>query len=117
MAQIVAEVAFELASSGIRFLEQAAMIIRHHTDNAKRMYGNMAWPLSAAWLLSEEHQPPNILKKFLSFVISGKSLQYMSRKCAQIVTSLAQDICYVVMHAEWVMPMHLLSPMMVQYLC
>lgn len=110
------EVAFELACSDEKRLEEAAMILRRHIDFSKRISGDMPWPPSQSWLLSNERQPPVILKEFLSFVISSKSLQNASEKTFRQVNSIAQDICYTATHGEWVMPKHILLPMSVRHL-
>ena len=99
--------AFELASSDEKFLEEAALITRRHIDSSKRLSSEMPWP-PPQWLLSPERKPPAILKEFLSFVISGKSQQHNSLKVSRLVDSLSQDICYAATHGEWVMPKHLL---------
>ena len=108
--------AFELASSDEKFLEEAALITRRHIDSSKRLSSEMPWPPSPQWLLSPERKPPAILKEFLSFVISGKSQQHNSLKVSRLVDSLSQDICYAATHGEWVMPKHLLLSMTVRHL-
>ncbi|MES9950704.1 MAG: hypothetical protein ABW118_17235 [Candidatus Thiodiazotropha sp.] len=108
--------AFELASSDEKFLEEAALITRRHIDCSKRLSSEMPWPPSPQWLLSPERKPPSILKEFLSFVISGKSQRHNSLKVSRLVDSLSQDICYAATHGEWVMPKHLLLSMTVRHL-
>ena len=108
--------AFELASSDEKFLEEAALITRRHIDSSKQLSSEMPWPPSPNWLLSPERMPPAILKDFLSFVISGKSQQHNSLKTSRLVDSLAQDICYAATHGKWVMPKHLLLSMTVRHL-
>ena len=110
------ELAFELACSDEKRLEEAAMIIRRYTDRSKQLSFDMPWPPSPTWLLFHERQPPDILKDFLSFVISGKGQRYNTSKFARHVISLAQDICYIATHGEWVMPKHLLLSMTVRHL-
>lgn len=110
------EKAFELACSDEKRLEEAAMILRRHIDFSKRVSGDMPWPPSPSWFLSNERQPPIILKEFLSFVISSKSLQNASVKTSRQVHSIAQDICYTATQGEWVMPKHILLPMTVRHL-
>ena len=92
------ELAFELASSDEKRLEEAATIIRRHTDLSKRLSAEMPWPPSYTWFLSNECQPPLILKEFLSFVISKKSQRHNSGRTVRLVSSLAQDICYAATH-------------------
>ena len=110
------EVAFELACSDEKRLEEAAMILRRHIENSKQLSGDMPWPPSSCWLLSNERQPPFLLEEFLSFVISGKSQKNISRKSSRQIHSVAQDICYVATNGEWVMPKHILLPMTVRHL-
>ena len=59
------EVAFELAASDERRLTESAMIIRRHIHECRQQSTSMPWPPSAAWLLSGERQPPEILQSFL----------------------------------------------------
>ena len=108
--------AFELASSDEKFLEEAALITKRHINTGEHLSSEMPWPPSQHWLLSAELKPPPILKDFLSFVISGKSQQHNSCKTAHLVESLAQDICHAATHGEWVMPKHLLLSMTVRHL-
>ena len=97
-------------------MEEAALITNCHINTSKHLSSEMPWPPSQHWLLSAERKPPQILKDFLSFVISGKSQQHNSCKTARLVDSLAQDICYAATHGEWVMPKHLLLSMTVRHL-
>ena len=48
----IIEVAFELVTSDEKRLEEAAMILRRHIDNDERLSGDMPWPPSSSWLLS-----------------------------------------------------------------
>ena len=108
--------AFELACSDEKRLEEAAMILRRHIENSKQLSGDMPWPPSSSWLLSNERQPPFLLEEFLSFVISGKSQKNISRRSSRQIHSIAQDICYVAPNGEWVMPKHILLPITVRHL-
>ena len=55
--------AFELASSDQKFLEEATLIARRHIDSSKQLSSEMPWPPSSNWLLSPERKPPAILKE------------------------------------------------------
>lgn len=72
------QAAFELLASGEkRHIESAAIIIRH--INEGEIEGEpMSWPPSAAWLLSGEGRPPQILLTFLIYVITGKPVKHAS---------------------------------------
>ena len=72
------EVAFELAVSDERRIEEAAMIIRRNIVECQSSSDNVPFPPTTSWLLSEERQPPNLLRDFLSHVVSGKSHTHLS---------------------------------------
>ena len=67
------EVAFELAVSDEQRIEEAAMIIRRNIIECQSSSDNVPFPPTTSWLLSEERQPPTLLRDFLSHVVSGKS--------------------------------------------
>ena len=73
-------VAFELASSDEQRVVEAAMILRRHLTEAKKADKDMPYPPTTRWLLSNERQPPNLLREFLSTLVSGKSKEKLSAK-------------------------------------
>ena len=110
------EVAFELAVSDERRIEEADMIIRRNIVECQNSSGNVSFPPTISWLLSEERQPPNLLRDFLSHVVSGKSHTHLSEKPQRFVSSCSQDICYAVTNGQWLMPKHILLAMTVHHL-
>ena len=65
--------AFELASSDEKFLEEAALIAKRHINTSKHLSSEMPWPPSQHWLLSAERKPPAILNDFLSSLVKVSS--------------------------------------------
>ena len=110
------EVAFELAASDERRLTESAMIIRRHIHECRLESEPMPWPPSAAWLLSGERRPPEILLTFLISVITGKPTKHASSRSQRYALSLAEDLCYTATNGEWIMPKHLTLPMTVIHL-
>ena len=109
-------VAFELAVSDERIIEEAAMITRRNIIECQSNSDNVPFPPTTSWLLSEERQPPNLLRDFLSHVVSGKSHTHLSEKSQRFVSSCSQDIYYAVTNGQWVMPKHILLAMTVHLL-
>ena len=110
------EAAFELAASDERRLSESAMIIRRHIYDCRRDSKQMPWPPSAAWLLSGERWPPEILLTFLTLVITGKPVKHASSRSQRYALSIAEDLCYTATKGEWIMPKHLTLPMTVRHL-
>ena len=73
-------VAFELAVSDEWRIEEAAMIIRRNIIERQSSSDNVPFPPTTSWLLSEERQPPNLLRDSLSHVVSGKSHTHIFQK-------------------------------------
>jgi len=67
------EVAFEAAASEKRILEDAALTLRRHIQDTHTSNSNIPWPPSASYLTNEASPPPDVLKDFLSTIVSGKS--------------------------------------------
>ena len=76
----------------------------------------MPWPPSAAWLLSGERRPPDILLTFLIYIITGKPVKHASGRSQRYGLSFAEDLCYAVTNGDWAMPKHLTLPMTVRHL-
>ena len=56
------------------------MIIRRNLIECQSSSDNVPFPPTTSWLLSEERQPPNLLRDFLSHVVSGKSHTHIFQK-------------------------------------
>ena len=110
------EAAFELAASDERRLIETAMIIRRVIKESRLESEPMPWPPSAAWLLSGERRPPDILLTFLIYIIIGKPVKHASGRSQRYGLSFAEDLCYAVTNGDWVMPKHLTLPMTVRHL-
>ena len=112
------EAAFELAASDERRLTESAMIIRRHIHECRLESEPMPWPPSAAWLLSGERRPPEILLTFLISIITGKPIKHASAssRSQRYALSIAEDLCYTATNGDWVMPKHLTLPMTVRHL-
>ena len=76
----------------------------------------MPWPLSAAWLLSGERRPSEILLTFLISAITGKSVKHASGRSQRYALFFAKDLCYAVTNGDWAMPKHLTLHMAVRHL-
>ena len=109
-------VAFEHASSDEQRVVEAAMILRRHIIEPKKADKDMPYPPTTSWLLSNERQPPNVLKDFLSTLVSGKSKEKLSAKSLQFVNSCSEDICSATTNGQWVMPKQILVAMTVYHL-
>ena len=92
------------------------MIIRRNIIECQSSSDNVPFPPTTSWLLSEERQPPNLLRDFLSHVVSGKSHTHLSEKSQRFISSCSQDICYAVTNGQWLMPKHILLAMTVHHL-
>ncbi|CAH1101344.1 unnamed protein product [Psylliodes chrysocephalus] len=79
------ETAFEAASSEIRRIQEAAMILRRHIQQAYENSPKMPWPPSAEFLASEELKSPNLLCAFLSHLTSGIPLHSVNDKVEHTV--------------------------------
>ena len=77
-------VAFELASSDEQRVVEAAMTLRRHIIEARKADKDMPYPPTTSWLLSNERQPPNLWKDFLSTLVSGKSKEKLICKVSAI---------------------------------
>ena len=60
--------AFELASSDEKFLEEAALITKRHINTSKHISSEMPWPPSQHRVLSVIRKPPAILCHLSSLV-------------------------------------------------
>ena len=74
------EAAFELAASDKKRVEEAAMVLRRYIIESHGASENIPFPPTASWLLSEDREPPDLLRNFLSFLLSEKSHQNLSEK-------------------------------------
>ena len=110
------ETAFELAASDNRRLHESAMIIRRHINECRRESNPMQWPPSAAWLLSGERRPPEILLTLLVLVITGKPVKHASARSQRYALSIAEDLCYTATNGAWIMQNHLTLPMTIRHL-
>ena len=110
------EMAFELAASEEKRLQESAMILRRQVINSQRQSEAMPWPPSSSWLLSGQRKPPDIVKNFFACAITSKSTKEISNKNDRLSTSLAEDLCYAVTNGEWTMPKHILLPMTIRHL-
>ena len=63
------------------------MRIRRNIIECQSSSDNVPFPPTTSWLLSEERQPPNLLRDFLSYVVSGKSHTHLSEESQQFVNS------------------------------
>lgn len=100
------EAAFEAASSDMRKIQEAAMILRRHVQQTYETLPTMPWPPSAEFLASDETKAPNILCEFISNVTSGKPLKTANDKVKRTVNSFAQDLCYSITNGKWKMSKH-----------
>ena len=110
------ELAFELACSDEKRVEEAAMILRRHITESKKVAAEMPYPPTASWLMSEERQPPTLLRDFLSNLVAGKSKEKLSAKALRFVSSCSQDICFATINGQWAMPKHILLAMTIHHL-
>ena len=110
------EAAFELAASDEKLLIERAAIIRRHIMEGKIESEPMPWPPSAAWLLSGERRPPEILLTFLIFFITGNPDKHASLKSQRYALSFTEGLCYATTNGDWVMPKHVTLPMAVRHL-
>ena len=76
----------------------------------------MPYPPTTSWLLSNEKQPPNLLKDFLSTLVSGKSKEKLSAKSLRFVNSCSEDIHSATTNGQWAMPKQILLAMTVHHL-
>ena len=79
------ELAFELASSDEQRVEEAALILRCYITESKQGAEDMPYPPTTSWLLSEERQPPNLLRDFLANLVSGKPKEKLSANSLRFV--------------------------------
>lgn len=113
MGQAV-EMAFEVAASEERFLEEAAMILRRRLIDAKKNAAASPWPPTATQC--QDNKPPSFLLTFLSFLLCGKQNKCISAKSERIIQSYAQDICYAISQGEWKMAKHVLLGMTLRHM-
>ena len=66
------QAAFEAATSENRILEETALILRRHIQDACNNSQEMPWPSSANFFNSGAISPPSSLVDFLSLIFSGK---------------------------------------------
>ena len=83
------ETALEWAASGERRLHESAVINRRHINECRRESNPMSLPTSAAWLLSVERRPPEILLLFFVQVITWKLVKHASARSQQYALSIA----------------------------
>ena len=57
-----------------------------------------------------------LLVKFLSLVISGKSVAQATVKNKRLATSIAEDVCSASTQSMWTMPKHVILGMTVRHL-
>ena len=110
------EVAFESACSDEKRIEEAALILRRHILDAKNSSGDIPFPPTASWLLSDQREPPHLLKDFLSHLVTGNPKHKISAKSLRFINSCSQDICYATTNGQWEMPKHILLAMTVHHL-
>lgn len=110
------EAAFEAASSEMRRIQEAAIILRRHVQQTYENSPTMPWPPSAEFLASDETKAPNLLCEFLSYVTSGKPLNVANDKVKRTVNSYAQDLCYSITNGKWKMSKHLSLGMTIRHL-
>ena len=106
--------AFEVASSDLRRLEEAGLLLRRQIKKAHEDSPTMPWPPTAAFLQTDTIQPPVLLQEFLTVLITGKRND-SSERSKRHTGSLAQDICYTVARGQWTMPKHLLLGMSLRH--
>ena len=80
------EVAFEAATSEIRILEDAAMILRRHILNARRISPEMPWPPSTNYLESSAITPPDTVTNFIAKVQLHDSNEGLSQNSMLYIT-------------------------------
>ena len=109
------EVAFESACSDEKRIEEAALILRRHVLDAKNSSGDISFPPTASWLLSDQREPPHLLKDFLSHLVTGNPKHKISAKSFRFINSCSQDICYATTNGQWEMPKHILLVMTTKF--
>ena len=110
------EVAFESACSDEKKVEEAAMILRRHILDVKNSSGDIPFPPTASWLLSDKREPSHLLKEFLSQLVTGNPKHKISAKSLRFINSCSQDISYATTNGQWEMPKHILLAMTVHHL-
>lgn len=110
------ECAFIAAASEEKRLEEAALMLRRCVKDAFLESDDMPWPPSASFLQSEEISPPGILKHFLAYLVSGKSIEQAFAMSETFINSCSQDICYAITQGQWKMPKHVLLGMTLRHL-
>ena len=86
----------------LRRVEEAALILRRYITESKQGAEDMPCPPTTSWLLSDERQPPNLLRDFLANLGSGKPKEKLSAKSLRFVNSCSQDICFATTNGRWV---------------
>jgi hypothetical protein len=109
-------VAFESATSELRMLEEAAMILRRHIVNGQQSAAEMPWPPSATYLKSCAISPPACLTDFIAQVITGRAGSEMSSRNSRVSLSIAEDVCAATTRGRWKMPKHLLLGMSLRHI-
>ena len=110
------EIAFEAAASESRILQEAALTLRRHIQDVFAKSAEMPWPPSASYLTDEASQPPDSLKQFLSFLVSGKPSDKLCSRKEVVVSSIAEDICYSVTNGRMKTPKHVLLAVTLHHL-
>ena len=110
------EAAFESACSDEKRIEETALILRRHVLDAKNSSGDIPFLPTASWLLSDQREPPHLLKDFLSHLVTGNPNHKISAKSLRFINSCSQDTCYATTSEQWEMPKHILLAMTVHHL-
>ena len=82
----------------------------------KKADKDIPYPPTTSWLLSNERHPPNLLKDFLSTLVSGKSEEKLSAKSLRFVNSCSEEIRFATTNGQWAMPKQILLAMTVHHL-
>lgn len=108
------EVAFEVAASETKRIEEAALVLRRTILDAHKGTPGMPWPPSKDFLLGDDIQIPPLLQDFLTVLIAGGKTA--GAKKAKVVQSISQDLCKATTRGQWMMPKHLLLGMTIRHL-
>ena len=112
---LIVESAFESASSVLKRLEEAALILRRTILDESRENGTLPWPPSASDLQADKLKPPNYVIHFMSHLLTKKPSQ-MTVKEERLARSIGEDICYNVTKGTWKQPKHILLGMSIRHL-
>jgi hypothetical protein len=104
---------YQLASRDA--VKDVALLLRGVIKKAFEESKDLPWPPPASALEVTDDVIPNMLKRFLSMVISAVPTA-ASDQTDRIVFSIGQDICRAVTNAEWKLPKHILLCMTLRHL-